>query len=156
SFAKNDNVEIVNIEDENAEKKGRIYFKYDPDLLGLEPFNVIYEGKLGKDHGFKMGFTTTEHYSVLVVSTNMDTVRCLDLIVKAILILMRNNPEELNKPVLQRLQFGQIEQVDTGRQKSEGRPELLYGRETIVSYRVSYNLDAPLLQTLDKIKIKVQ
>ena len=94
----------------------RIYFNYDPDLVGLGPFSVNYEDTLGEEVGTRQGFTTTEHYSVLVVSTNMDTVRCIDLIIKSILILMRSNPEEHTNNLLQRLRFGQVEAIDTGRQ----------------------------------------
>lgn len=145
SFAASDNVQI---EDK------RIYFRYDTDLDGLGPFNIIYMDTTGDEMGVKKGFTTTEHYSILAVSTNMDTVRCLDLIIKSILIMMRSNPEELNTNLLQRVQFGQIDAIDTGRTGSDATPELLYGRETIVSYKVSYSLDAPLLQKLEAIVVK--
>jgi hypothetical protein len=144
-FSRSDNVEV---------EANRIYFKYDPELEGLE-FNVNYEAQnpIGEEVGFKKGFTSTEHYSILVVSTNMDTVRCLDLIVKAILILMRSNAEENTNFLLQKLQFGQIEEIPVG---TETTPEILYGRESIVTYTASYSLDAPLLDTvLKEIKLKI-
>jgi hypothetical protein len=148
SFAASDNVVV---------EGNRVYFRYDSDLVGLGPFNVNFIDTLGDEVGLKKGFTTTEHYSVLAVSTNMDTVRCLDLIIKSILILMRDNPEELNHNLLQRIQFGQIQELDTGRTGSDGQtPEMLYGRETIVTYKVSYSLDAPLLQRLDEIKLNLK
>lgn len=145
TFSNSDNVEV---------EGNRIYFNYDPDLLGLEPFTVSYVEYLGEEIGLKQGFTSTEHYTVLVVSTNMDTVRCLDLIVKAILILMRSNPEEQSNALLQEIQFGQIEEINTGNTGADSPPEMLYGRETIVSYKTSYSLDAPVLKTLDEIILK--
>lgn len=155
--------ELLNVEnlvfsrEDNVEVEGnRIYFSYDPDLVGLGPFNVNYVDTLGAEAGTRQGFTTTEQYSVLVVSTNMDTVRCLDLLVKAILVMMRSNAEEQTNHLLQNLHFGQIQAMDTGRVSGDGVPELLYGRETIVTYRVSYNLDAPLLQTLENIIVNVK
>lgn len=144
AFSRNDEVEI----DGN-----RIYFAYDAELVGVGPLTVYYEDTLGDEVGTKQGFTTTEHYSVLVVSTNMDTVRCLDLILKAIFILMRSNPEEQTNQLLQRLQFGQIAAQDTGNTGSDGQPLLLYGRETVVQYRVSYSLDNALTNTLENIKV---
>jgi hypothetical protein len=139
TFAASDNLSV---------EGNRIYFNYDSDLENLGSFNVNYMETLGEEVGLMKGFTTTEHYSILVVSTNMDTVRCLDLIIKAILILMRSNSEENTNHLLQEMQFGQIEEMNVG---TDVTPELLYGRETIVSYRVSYSLDAPTLGTLEKI-----
>lgn len=145
-FAKSDNVVI---------KDNKIIFNYDPMLEGLE-FVVKYiatvsdEDKLDygikqDEQGLKKGFTTLEHYSILVLSTNMDVVRCLDLLVKAILIMMRNNPEEQNNLLLQRIQFGQVEAIQTNQEETaKARPEILYGRETIVTYKVSYSLDMEL------------
>lgn len=156
AFSASDNVTI---------EDNRIYFAYDPDLIGME-FWVNYEAAEGfknkpeikiDEQGFQKGFTSTEHYSVLVISTNMDTVRCLDLIVKAILIMMRDNAEEQNNNLLQNLQFGQIEEIDTGRKSGDGEtPELLYGRENIVTYTVSYNLDVPFLNQLREIEVNLK
>ncbi|AIW03332.1 hypothetical protein CPT_Mater175 [Bacillus phage Mater] len=144
-FARSDNV---------TTDKNRIYFTYDAELVG-KTFNVNYVAMaaIGDEYGLKKGFTTTEQYSVLVVSTNMNTVRCLDLILKAILILMRSNPEESTSFLLQRLQFGQIEEIPVG---TEENPEMLYGRESIVTYTTSYSLDAPIIDTvLEKIILNI-
>ncbi|AMO26021.1 hypothetical protein Blue_199 [Bacillus phage Deep Blue] len=146
-FSREDNVKI---------EGNRVYFAYDPELATiLDPFTVVYMELVGEEVGLKQGFTATEYYSVLVVSTNMDTVRCLELIVKAIFILMRSNPEEITNNLLQRLKFGQIEEINLGRENGSN-PEILYGRETIVSYKTSYNLDAPLLDKLEKIMVNMK
>jgi hypothetical protein len=136
SFAKSDNLTVDNT---------KVSFKYDPFFLG--DYYVQYEATYGEEIGLKKGFTATEHYSILVVSTNMNTVRCLDLIIKAILILMRSNPEENSSYLLQKLQFGQIEEIPIG---TEQNPEILYGRESIVTYATSYSLDAPILDAVLK------
>jgi hypothetical protein len=146
--------EIVNIEgiafaasDEVTIEGKRIYFNPVPNILGT-PFMVHYTPKTGEEVGMKKGFTATEHYSVLVVSTNMDTVRCLDLVVKAILIMMRSNREDNTAFLLQQLKFGQVEEINVGRPNEE--PQILYGRESIVSYKTSYSLDSPILDTVLK------
>lgn len=151
AFAASDNVHV---------EDNKVFFRYDPELVGME-FNVNYiatypkedEGGVVREEekGLKKGFTADEAYSVLAISTNMDTVRCIDLILKAILIMMRENPQEKNSHLLQHLQFGQIEEIDTGRKAGDGGPELIYGRETIVSYKVSYSLDVPLLDKINEI-----
>lgn len=136
-FAASDNVQIVG---------NQIQFTYNASLVGMS-FVVNYVPTIGNGIGYKKGFTAQEHYSVLSVSTNMDTVRCLDLIVKAILIMMRDNPQDHRTNLLQRLHFGQIEEINTGT-GADGTPEILYGRETIVTYTVSYNLETPLTDAI--------
>lgn len=142
-FAVSDNVSI---------EGNRIYFEYDAELDG-KSFNINYTPTEGEETGIVKGFTAQEAYSVLTVSTNMDTVRCLDLLVKAILILMRENPEEQTGFMLQKLQFGQIEEIDTGRSGASGNPEMLFGREIITSYEVSYGLDAKLPKGLEELAV---
>jgi hypothetical protein len=63
---------------------------------------------------------------------------------------MRSNPEELNANLLQRVQYGQMDALDTGRMSVDETPELLYGRETIVAYTVSYSLDEIISDTILK------
>ncbi|WNO29814.1 hypothetical protein [Bacillus phage SDFMU_Pbc] len=143
TFATSDNVTI---------KGNRIYFTYDKELVGMD-VTVHYEVKGDEEAGFKRGFTATEQYSILAISTNMDTVRCLDLIIKAIMILMRSNAEESNNFQLQKLQFGQTEEIPVD---TDATPEILYGRETIVSYTSSYSLDSPITDAiLEHIKVNV-
>ena len=142
-FAVSDNVVV---------EDNKIYFNYDSALEG-EKFNVNYTPTEGDETGITKGFTAQEAYSVLTVSTNMDTVRCLDLLVKAIFILMRENPEEQTGFMLQKIQFGQIEEINTGRTGATGGPEMLFGREIITSYEVSYGLDAPLMSNLNEISV---
>lgn len=136
-FASSDNLNISG---------NQIQFTYAENLVG-QTFTVIYVASNGAGIGYKKGFTATENYSVLAVSTNMDTVRCLDLIIKSILILMRDNPQDHRNNLLQKIQFGQIEEINTG-SGAEGSPEILYGRETIVSYVVSYSLEAPITDAI--------
>jgi len=124
----------------------RVDFTYDPYFVGKE-FSVIYEATAGDEIGLKKGFTATEQYAVMVVSTNMNTVRCLDLIVKAILIMMRNSPEENTIFLLQKIVFGQLEEQPVG---AEETPEILYGRMSIITYTTSYSLDMPILDDVLK------
>ncbi|USL89484.1 head-tail connector protein [Bacillus phage vB_BceH_LY2] len=135
----------------------RMYFDYSETLENTPPFTIYYtekaQGLMSGKQGIKQGFTTTEHYSILVISTNMDTVRCLDLIMKAILILMRSNEEEHTNNLLQKIKFGQIEEINTGTGSDGQTPEILYGRETIVTYTPSYSLDSPILKRITEFNI---
>lgn len=154
AFSDSDNVTI---------EDGKLYFRYDPNLIGTT-FAVHYTAVADSDNedvdtdeqGLKKGFSTIENYSILALSTNMDTVRCIDLILKAILIMMRDNPNEKGNYLLQRLQFGQIDEVDTEvGNNSDARPMILYGRETIVTYTTSYSLDIPLENKIKELILDV-
>ncbi|AOZ61713.1 hypothetical protein BJ4_90 [Bacillus phage BJ4] len=135
----------------------RIYFNYSPDLEGLGGFTVWYNeasikaNRVG-EFGVRSGFTSTEHYSILVISTNMDTVRCLDLLLKAVLIYMRSKPEEQTNHLLQGIRYGQMEELNS--KDGAETPEILYGRETIVTYTTSYSLDVPILEKIENIVLK--
>lgn len=143
--------------DEVKIEGNRMYFDYSEVLENTPPFTIYYteksQGAMSGTQGIKQGFTTTEHYSILVVSTNMDTVRCLDLIIKAILILMRSNTEEHTNNLLQKVKFGQIEEIKIGDGSDGATPEMIYGRETIVTYTPSYSLDSPILNRVTEFKI---
>ena len=163
--------ELINVENlmfsrsDNVEVDGkRIYFAYSEGLQGYK-FYVNYirtlsskeeeeRGVSADEQGLQKGFSATESYSIVSLSTNMDTVRCIDTILKAILVMMRENPDEQHERLLQRLQFGQLEAVDIDGNGGRGVPELLYGREIIVTYTVSYSLDVPFLNKLEEIIIK--
>lgn len=146
TFSRSDNVTV---------EGNKIYFTYDPELVGLEVV-VDYVSSKGDEVGLKKGFTAKEQYSILVVSTNMDVVRCLDLVVKAILILMRASKEEHTNFLLQNVQFGQIEEVVVSGEQEGKNPEILYGRESIVTYTSSYSLDSPIVDFLKKINVNVR
>lgn len=156
AFSRQDEVEVI---------ENRVVFRYDEDLIGME-FNVNYipntyqphEGDTEEDiakgyeqQGLKKGFSAIESYSLAVVSKNMDTVRCIDLILKAVLIMMRDNAEEQNNTLLQSLQFHQLEEIPM--EGNDGVPELIYGRETIVTYNTTYSLDVPLMERIKNLII---
>ncbi|AEZ50435.1 hypothetical protein BCPG3_013 [Bacillus phage BCPG3] len=135
----------------------RIYFNYSSDLEGLGGFTVWYNEASTKESrkdefGVRSGFTSTEHYSILVISTNMDTVRCLDLLLKAVLIYMRSTPDEQTNHLLQGIRYGQMEEMNS--KDGTETPEILYGRETIVTYTTSYSLDVPIKEKIDALVLK--
>lgn len=151
AFSRKDNVEVID---------NRIVFRYDEDLIGMK-FTVNYIPNTYQPHkddteedkekgyrqqGLKKGFSATESYSLAVVSKNMDTVRCIDLVMKAVLIMMRDNAEEQNNTLLQSLQFHQLEEIPMPGEGST--TEIIYGRETIVTYNTTYSLDVPLMERI--------
>ncbi|UNA01485.1 hypothetical protein MG295_00068 [Bacillus phage vB_BcgM] len=136
----------------------RVYFDYSEMLENLEPLNIWYEAESENparkgEFGTRSGFTTTEYYSVLVLSNNMNTVRCLDLLLKAVLIYMRSTAEEHTNNLLQGIKFGQLDEIKTGDGADGSSPEILYGRETIIKYVTSYSLDVPIENMIKELKI---
>lgn len=134
--------------------------KHNEALVGQE-VEVVYTGKdssAEKQSGTKKGFTTNEEYSVLALSMNMDIVRCLDQIIKAIFIMMRDNKQEQTSYVLQNLRFGQVDSLEVSNVDGAPNPEtpqIIYGRETMVSYTVTHSLDIPYTSWVDNINLNL-
>lgn len=166
SFSRHDEVDFEDIKDSNGEPvKGKITFNYDDGLEGIiEPFTVNYFPKVfHRDSNYKLqevdesglqkGFTAQESYAIAVLSINMDTVRCLEIILKAIFIMMRDSGKEKKALQLQSLKFGQIEPINTSKSSSDGVPFLLYGKEVEATYTVSYNLDSKSTFEIKKVDV---
>ncbi|AGY48479.1 hypothetical protein Spock_79 [Bacillus phage Spock] len=159
-IAEVDSVTGITFSKGELEYKGnRMYFDYNEVLENLEPFTVWYEAESENparkgEFGVRSGFTTTEYYSILVLSTNMNTVRCLDLLLKAVLIYMRSTAEEHTNNLLQGVKFGQIDEIPVGENAGGGaKAETLYGRETIIKYVTSYSLDVPIENMIKELQI---
>jgi hypothetical protein len=141
AFSRDDDVHV---------EGNKVLFRYDSSIEG-EEFYVNYGSTSGDGVGTKKGFTTLEYFSVVPISTNMDVVRCLDALMKAVFILMRENPEEQRGVMLQKLSFKGVEPLNP---TDDNNPELLYGREIIVSYTVTYSLDIEFPEQVDEIILK--
>lgn len=127
-----------------------IMFDYDPSLLGLK-VEVIYTTEIEESPelaGVKKGFTTTEDLTVVSMSYNYDTVRCLDAILKVILISMREAIPEQTYYGLQGIKFSPMQVVIPDGE----RP--VFGRPVGITYTVSYSLDFDFYQKINEIIIR--
>ena len=94
------------------------------------------------------GYEIMEAYTVDSISNNMDTLRCLDALLKTCFAVMRLNPSEQLNAKLQGLEFkgtDLVQQVNNATNSLTG--DQLFYRRAIVSYSVAYsvNIDQGIL-----------
>lgn len=138
-------------EDDDVKIEGnRLSFNYDPAIEGLVStmYYTSTPDTTVENFGTVKGFTARENVSIVGVSTNIDTARCLDLIVKVILITMRDNLQEQSYYGLQTLTFGALTALDTGLDLN------LYGRPVNISFLVSYGVDLDFNVKLNNLILK--
>jgi len=119
---------------------------YDEDTL-----QVNYAPLLAKDKpGMGYGFVVEESASVLIVSNNLDDIRALDSIIKALIILMRK--KEFTKYNLGNFTVQAPLPLED---YAPGTPGILFGREFDLEYKVDYLLDSINRQKISKILINL-
>ena len=132
--------------DEVTLEGNRIYFKLvtNEHLIGAD-IVVNYTDKLDNLNpiGIKKGFTSRDTVIITPLSTNMDTSRCLDALLKVILIIMRQTVEEQSAYALQTAYFEPMQALETGADR------IAFGRPLTIAYTVSYSLDFDLAQLKD-------
>lgn len=137
TFAKSDEVTL---------EGNCIYFKLitNEHLIGAD-IVVNYTDKLDNLNpiGIKKGFTSRDTVIITPLSTNMDTSRCLDALLKVILIIMRQTVEEQSAYALQTAYFEPMQALETGADR------IAFGRPLTIAYTVSYSLDFDLAQLKD-------
>ena len=137
TFAKSDEVTL---------EGNRIYFKLitNEHLIGAD-IVVNYTDKLDNLNpiGIKKGFTSRDTVIITPLSTNMDTSRCLDALLKVILIIIRQTVEEQSAYALQTAYFEPMQALETGADR------IAFGRPLTIAYTVSYSLDFDLAQLKD-------
>jgi len=145
SFSKSDNLTI----DGN-----RLVFRKagNERLVGLR-IGINYLSKVEVDQdedpvGLQKGYSSNEEIEITPISTNMDTARCLDAILKVIMIVMLDNREEKTGFLLQKLTFNGMQNIvsDTDR--------LVFGRPLTVEYVVTYSVDYDLTQKLTSVILR--
>lgn len=142
SFASSDNVAI---------EDNRITFAYmgNESLVGI-PVTIIYTQLSRVDDntaGVYKGYTMEESVIITPLSTNLDTLRCLDALMKVILIIIRESVEEQTSMGLQRSRFEPIQVVDIPTEMP------VYGRPLTLAYTLSYSLEFEFGTLLKEINI---
>lgn len=143
-FSSYDELSIIN---------NRIVFKntvYNRELLLNKEYKVLYT-KLDDTvdvAGVSKGFTAVEELSITSLSTNYDTARCLDLILKLILITMRDSVDEHFSYNLQTLSFDALAPVI-----SDGET-IVYGRSVTISFTNSISVDSDFYKKITEIIVR--
>lgn len=151
-----DTIELISFSarDHMALDGNRIYFERtgNESLIGMW-VTVHYTGKEpvegGREpKGVKKGFTSTDIVEITPFSTNMDTARCLDAIMKVILIIMREDPEEKNMFALQNVKFLDMQTLINDADR------IVFGRPFSLQYTVSYSVDFDFTREIKEIILK--
>lgn len=98
--------------------------------------------------GAQKGFTSLEKVYVTPFSTNRDTARCLDAILKVILITMRESEEEKNMYALQDAQFGPMQVLISDADMQ------VHGRPLTLTYTVTHSISYNFTRKLEALIIK--
>ena len=143
SFAESDQLEIT--------KDGVITFAYlgNEDLEGLS-FRITYSSKRSNSdtQGLLLGYSSNDQISIVPISTNVDIVRCLDMLIRVILITMRDTPEEKIDYSLQSLEFGDLQPV------IENGETVVFGRPCTLGYKVTNSVSFDLNNQVTKFITK--
>lgn len=101
-------------------------------------YNKLDESRKGS-HGANIGYTAKETVGITPMSVNMDTARCLDVLIHTLLVVMSQNVDEQSTYLLQDFKIGEMQQLafefdNTGSQT-------VYGRPITVEYQVSNTIN---------------
>lgn len=148
--------QIVFSPQDDVRKEGNI-LSFSADTLG--EYVGIYltvhyiakeESKEGVDpKGVKLGFTSREIVEVIPLATNMDTARCIDAIIKVVLIIMLESADEKNEYLLQSHSFDEMQNIIP-----EPMDRLVFGRPLKLAYTVTHSLDFDYLNSVTEFKVQ--
>lgn len=120
-------------------------------LLGIK-FSISYviaDTGYRKDYGgVDLGFASKDAIVVQAISNNLDTVRCLDSLLKFILILMRSSQRESR---YYQLAHVSSQGLQLGREGNGDMDNPLFVIPTIVSYEVNYSVRNDTKSVFEKI-----
>lgn len=147
SFAESDHVVITD--------QGVLTCDYagNENLEGMT-FTITYSSRetLDDKSGLLLGYGSVDTVGIVPISTNIDTVRCLDALLKVILITMRENKEEKLDYSLQSLEFGDLQPV------IEDGETIVFGRPCTLGYQVtnsvSFDLNRHIKEFIAKRRVK--
>ena len=142
SFATSDNVFV---------QEDHITFELlgNESLEGIEvTFTYTEKLKPGEASGVQKGYTLTEAVVITPLSTNLDTLRCMDAILKVVLIIMRESIEEQTMFGLQKSVFEPVNVLDIPTETP------VYGRPLTLTYQLSYSIELEFGKRLKEINIR--
>lgn len=147
---------LINVEDivfsnsdELKVEGNKIYFNYDfnEDYENYHA-RITYVEKLNDTKGLVKGITVDEQVTIVGLSQNVDVARCLDAVLKMILISMRDSIQEQQTYQLQNLSFGDLSPI------IEDGSEYIFGRPVVIQYKTTMDLDYTITQDINKITFR--
>jgi len=107
--------------------------------------------------GVLRGYDLTEVYTIDTISTNIDTLRCINNLLKVIFIPMRLDVEEQTEYRLAELSFSGLDLLDSfNSPTNSAMGEQLYYRRAEVSYGVTYSINTSYGIKIEEIDVLKQ
>lgn len=143
SFSKSDNLQVVG-------DTIQINNSGDNEFLLNSQYTIYYTVKDTDEDvaGISKGYTATDELSVVSMSINYDTARCLDIILRLILITMRESIDEKFSYSLQTLAFDSLAPVITDGDTT------VFGRTATIQYTVSHSVDFDFYRKVTELIVR--
>lgn len=145
SFARSDNVKLVG---------NKITFRKpgNEHLVG-SVVGVHYLSKLNNDGkedpvGVKKGYTSNDEVEITPISVNMDTARCMDALLKVIMIVMLDNIEENTGFLLKKMTFQPMQNIISDADR------LVFGRPLTIEYVVTNTVDYDFTHKITEVILR--
>lgn len=108
---------------------------------------VKYMPATGSDFfGVVKGYEVSETVRIVMMSRNLDTLRAMDILLKASLILMRGFDKENETYKLASAEYFDTAPVSDN--ELPGLPSRIFGRQVEITYKVTYGMDSKVTKIL--------
>lgn len=121
---------------------------YELGLIGT-PLDVTvkYMPATSNDYfGVVKGFEVDETVRIVMMSRNLDTLRIMDILMKASLILMRGFDKESETYKLATTEY--FDTAPVSENELPGLPSRVFGRQVEITYKVTYGMDSKVTKLL--------
>lgn len=115
-------------------------------------YTITYTAKVSGKSGLAIGFTAREEVVISIVSMNESTMACLDILIKACIITMRESLRERVMTDLPKISYTPIQPIDP--ELVPGTPNIVFTRDYSLVYTVSHNIPKVNTKVLTKINTK--
>lgn len=121
---------------------------YELGLIGTPlDITVKYMPVTGNDFfGVVKGYEVSETVRIVMMSRNLDTLRVMDILLKASLILMRGFDKESETYKLASAEYFDTAPVSDN--ELPGLPSRIFGRQVEITYKVTYGMDSKVTKIL--------
>lgn len=142
SFAESDNIRVDS-------KKAKFSYFGNEELEGSKVTINYVSLRTDEDvGGLHLGYISRDTVTIVGISTNIDTVRCLDALLKVVLITIRESVPEKMDYMLQTLAFGDLQPV------IENGDTVVFGRPCTIGYIATNTVSFDLNERINKIVLK--
>lgn len=117
-----------------------------------DKYTITYTAKVSGKSGLAIGFTAREEVVISIVSMNESTMACLDILIKACIITMRESLRERVMTDLPKISYTPIQPIDP--ELVPGTPNIVFTRDYSLVYTVSHNIPKVNTKVLTKINTK--